>query len=302
MAKLKDRFTEDEINILKNKLRYKKQNAKSRDIECTLDMLDMYMLGTKLLGRGICDYTGMPFCKDAGGNDPRYPTIERIDDTKGYVRGNVCVVMQRANQLKDRLVDKMMAVVTSEPFDREVVKALIINMSKAHMENLKALYIPPIEEINEEKEMPVDTSVDTSVKFGVVDNGEILIGKEHLHKQAPAAEETSAPVEEEKQKLPEDVAVALAYANYCKTFSEVGMNVSVTYAQFKAKYTRNTCAMSGEKITGEPKAILILDLKIGFAKDNFIIVSKEMEKAMTQLMIQTGMSLPKITAMLNKVV
>ncbi len=84
--------------------------------------------------------------------------------------------------------------------------------------------------------------------------------------------------------------------------SDVGMNVSVTYAQFKAKYVRNTCSMTGEKLTGEPKSILILDLKLGFAKDNFIIVSKKMETAMTQLMIQTGLSLPKITAMLNKVV
>ena len=110
------------------------------------------------------------------------------------------------------------------------------------------------------------------------------------------------PVVEEKQKLPDDVAVALAYANYCKTFSDAGMNVSVTYAQFKAKYIRNTCALTGEKLSGEPKSILIMDLKIGFAKDNFVIVSKKMETAMTQLIIQTGMSLPKVAAMLNKVV
>lgn len=296
MTKLKDRFTEDEINILRNKLKYKRQNAKSRGIECTLDMLDMYMLGSKLLGHGICDYTGMPFCKDAGGTDPRYPTIERIDDKKGYIRGNVCVVMQRANQLKDRLVDKMMAVVTSEPFDREVVKALIINMSKAHMEKLKALYIPPTEE---EQEMDMKKHMAEVEDNHNTDYKELA--EQHFHKQPPASEETTAPVEE-KQKLPDDVAVALAYANYCKTFADVGMKVSVTYAQFKAKYVRNTCAMTGEKLSEEPKAILIMDLQVGFAKDNFIIVSKKMETAMTQLMIQTGMSLPKITAMLNKVV
>ena len=80
------------------------------------------------------------------------------------------------------------------------------------------------------------------------------------------------------------------------------MSVSVTYSQFKARYIRNTCALSSEKLTEEPKSILILDLNIGFAKDNFIIVSKKMETAMTQLMIQTGLSLPKVAAMLNKVV
>lgn len=133
---------------------------------------------------------------------------------------------------------------------------------------------------------------------GAMDN--VSVDNEHVHTQEPVAEETSAP--KETQKLPDDVAVALAYANYCKTFFDAGMNVSVTYAQFKAKYVRNTCALTGEKLSGEPKSILIMDLKIGFAKDNFVIVSKKMETAMTQLIIQTGMSLPKVAAMLNKVV
>lgn len=133
---------------------------------------------------------------------------------------------------------------------------------------------------------------------GAMDN--VSVDNEHVHTQESVAEETSAP--KEAQKLPDDVAVALAYANYCKTFSDAGMNVSVTYAQFKAKYVRNTCALTGEKLSGEPKSILIMDLKIGFAKDNFVIVSKKMETAMTQLIIQTGMSLPKVAAMLNKVV
>lgn len=120
------------------------------------------------------------------------------------------------------------------------------------------------------------------------------------HDKAPVEVEAE-PKEAISVALPEDVAVALAYANYCNTFANVGMKVSVTYAQFKAKYIRSTCAMTGEKLTGEPKSILILDLDVGFAKDNFIIVSKKMETAMTQLMIQTGLSLPKVAAMLNKV-
>jgi len=301
MFDVKKKFTASEIKSLEERYRKKVERTKKRGLEFSLTLDDWFMMGEKLLGIGKCDYTNMDFSMRSvhGEKDPLYPTVERINDKKGYVRGNVCVVLQRANELKDCLVDKKTAITIIEPLDREIVQAMMLNMSKEHMEQLKLKYIP-----QEEKEMPVDTSV-------VVDKVEISeertassareFAEQHFHKQEPVAEETTAPVEE-KQKLPDDVAVALAYANYCKTFSDAGMNVSVTYAQFKAKYIRNTCSLTGEKLSGEPKAILIMDLKVGFAKDNFIIVSKKMETALTQLIIQTEMSLPKITAMLNKVV
>lgn len=305
----KKEFSTGEINRLTERMKRKKQDAEKRGISFTLDLNDWLMMGKKLLGMGDCDYTNMPFhMGTAAKYTPRYPTVERIDDKKGYVRGNVCVVMRRANELKDCLVDKKTAITIIEPLDREIVQAMMLNMSKDHMEMLKTKYIP-----QEEKEMPVDTS-EVVEKPVVAESfsrypepkertasSAMELAEEHFHKQPPMAEETTAPVEE-KQKLPDDVAVALAYANYCKTFSDAGMNVSVTYAQFKAKYIRNTCSMTGEKLSSEPKAILIMDMKIGFAKDNFVIVSKKMETAMTQLIIQTGMSLPKVAAMLNKVV
>ena len=287
----KKEFSTGEINSLTERMKRKRQNAEKRGISFTLDLNDWLMMGKKLLGMGNCDYTNLPFHMGTVATyNPRYPTVERIDDKKGYVRGNVCVVMRRANELKDCLVDKKTAITIIEPLDREIVQAMMLNMSKDHMEMLKTKYIP-----QQENEM---IAIEEKLSQAA---------EQHMHK-AEVTEEVTKAVEDavekapEPAKLPDDVAVALAYANYCKTFSDVGMNVSVTYAQFKAKYVRNTCSMTGEKLAGEPKSILILDLKVGFAKDNFIIVSKKMETAMTQLMIQTGLSLPKITAMLNKVV
>ncbi|WAK43707.1 hypothetical protein [Cronobacter phage EspYZU12] len=291
MIDWKKEFTQSEMKNLEERYHTKVERTKKRGIEFSLTLDDWFMMGKKLLGMGTCDYTNMPFhMGTVAGYNPKYPSVERIDDKKGYVRGNVCVVMRRANELKDCLVDKKTAITIIEPLDREIVQAMMLNMSKDHMEMLKTKYIP-----QQENEM-------IAIEEKLSQEAE-----KHMHKGEVTEEVTSA-VEEvvekapEPAKLPDDVAVALAYANYCKTFSDVGMNVSVTYAQFKAKYVRNTCSMTGEKLSGEPKSILILDLKVGFAKDNFIIVSKKMETAMTQLMIQTGLSLPKITAMLNKVV
>lgn len=303
MFDVKKKFTNSEIKSLEERYYKKVERTKKRGLEFSLTLDDWFMMGEKLLGIGPCDYTNMNFSTRSvhGEKDPLYPTVERIDDKKGYVRGNVCVVLQRANELKDRLVDKKTAITIIDPLDREIVQAMILNMSKDHLEKLKTKYIP-----QQETKMDMKEHMAKVEKNHNTDYKELA---EHEHKQPHAAEETTAPVEVEAEPkeaisvaLPEDVAVALAYANYCNTFANVGMKVSVTYAQFKAKYIRSTCAMTGEKLTGEPKSILILDLNIGFAKDNFIIVSKKMETAMTQLMIQTGLSLPKVTAMLNKVV
>ena len=303
MFDVKKKFTNSEIKSLEERYHKKVERTKKRGLEFSLTLDDWFMMGEKLLGIGPCDYTNMNFSTRSvhGEKDPLYPTVERIDDKKGYVRGNVCVVLQRANELKDRLVDKKTAITIIDPLDREIVQAMMLNMSKDHLEKLKTKYIPQQETKMDMKEHMAEVEKNHNTDYKEL--------AEHEHKKPHAAEETTAPVEVEAEPkeaisvaLPEDVAVALAYANYCNTFANVGMKVSVTYAQFKAKYIRSTCAMTGEKLTGEPKSILILDLNIGFAKDNFIIVSKKMETAMTQLMIQTGLSLPKVTAMLNKVV
>ncbi|ALM02609.1 HNH endonuclease [Klebsiella phage vB_KpnM_KB57] len=295
MFDIKKKFTNSEIKSLEERYHKKVERTKKRGLEFSLTLDDWFMMGEKLLGIGPCDYTNMNFSTRSvhGEKDPLYPTVERIDDKKGYVRGNVCVVLQRANELKDRLVDKKTAITIIDPLDREIVQAMILNMSKDHLEKLKTKYIP-----QQETKMDMKEHMAKVEKNHNTDYKELA---EHEHKQPHAAEETTAPVEVEAEPkeaisvaLPEDVAVALAYANYCNTFANVGMKVSVTYAQFKAKYIRSTCAMTGEKLTGEPKSILILDLNIGFAKDNFIIVSKKMETAMTQLMIQTGLSYLKL--------
>lgn len=42
----------------------------------------------------------------------RRPTVDRIDNSKGYVKGNVVIVSQRANQLKnDSTLDELRAII-----------------------------------------------------------------------------------------------------------------------------------------------------------------------------------------------
>ena len=144
MFDIKKKFTNSEIKSLEERYHKKVERTKKRGLEFSLTLDDWFMMGEKLLGIGPCDYTNMNFSTRSvhGEKDPLYPTVERIDDKKGYVRGNVCVVLQRANELKDRLVDKKTAITIIDPLDREIVQAMILNMSKDHLEKLKTKYIP----------------------------------------------------------------------------------------------------------------------------------------------------------------
>lgn len=57
----------------------------------------------KLLNQKVCYYTGVEFDSD---DDPlNVKTFERIDDSKGYVHGNVVAVTLRANRIKNMLIE-----------------------------------------------------------------------------------------------------------------------------------------------------------------------------------------------------
>ena len=54
------------------------------------------------LEAGVCAATGIEFVFEAGkGTNPYSPTIDRIDNSRGYVRGNVQVVIHMYNACKN---------------------------------------------------------------------------------------------------------------------------------------------------------------------------------------------------------
>lgn len=76
------------------------KSANSRGLEFNLTDANV----RKLLSTKECYYTGVAFNE---GDDPlNIRTFERVDDTKGYVQGNVVVVTLRANRIKNLLVEQ----------------------------------------------------------------------------------------------------------------------------------------------------------------------------------------------------
>src|SRR3990167_3712213 len=82
-----------------------RNRAKERGIEFDLTYADVVI-------PPLCPVFGVPFELDfETGRMSRYaPSLDRIDNTKGYVRGNIIVVSLRANQIKnDATVDEIQA-------------------------------------------------------------------------------------------------------------------------------------------------------------------------------------------------
>ncbi len=47
-----------------------------------------------------CPVLGISLCWSDDGRADNTPSLDRIDNTKGYIRGNVAVISWKANQLK----------------------------------------------------------------------------------------------------------------------------------------------------------------------------------------------------------
>lgn len=82
-------------------LTWKAENAKKRGIEFDLSFQSM----KNLMGAEHCFYTGIKLTKSTGKEAELRlsdATIDRIDGSKGYIKGNVVACCHAANQMKNQ--------------------------------------------------------------------------------------------------------------------------------------------------------------------------------------------------------
>ena len=85
-----------------DKLRRKADNARERGIVFEMTFQSM----KNILSAKKCYYTGLPLTRTRHAQFPVRAsdlTIDRIDSTKGYVKGNVVACSHAANQLKSQV-------------------------------------------------------------------------------------------------------------------------------------------------------------------------------------------------------
>lgn len=70
-----------------------KTNAKARGVPFDLDISDIVI-------PEYCPALGIKLSFESGRLNPNRATIDRMDNSKGYVKGNVAIISWRANMLK----------------------------------------------------------------------------------------------------------------------------------------------------------------------------------------------------------
>lgn len=80
----------------------KKEDLLVSDILTLKDIKDQW-----IKQRGRCAYTGIPMCHASSQKQPHQGSLDRIDSSKGYVRGNIQFVALSINLAKIDFSDKV---------------------------------------------------------------------------------------------------------------------------------------------------------------------------------------------------
>ena len=99
------RVAYDKAHIPQTLIRAARARAKQRGLRFNLTVKDILPLPK------TCPVLGLPLTVGIGRWKPVSYTIDRVDNSQGYIRGNVIVVSRRANTLKgDASLAEMMAL------------------------------------------------------------------------------------------------------------------------------------------------------------------------------------------------
>lgn len=294
--KLEDKYSTSECKKLRDRMKRKERNAIDRGIEYDLTEDDWYMFGEKLLGMGFCDYTGDPFTMIS--TSGRYPTLERIDQKKGYVRGNIAIVAQRANKMKDFFVDRTFAkleednIVSLRRRDGIWLAPLFVSTQHEKLEELKLKYIPKGEDMTQQ-------AAEVEEKIVLVEAQAALAEPEATEAPVEAVEKIE-PKATQSPELPPDVRLAAAYGRWAKAYSGIGLEFKLSFAQFKAAYAVKLCAFTREKIPEADKVMLLLDRSKPVEAGNVVVTTERFAAALNTVLDLTGGSVSTLAKAVKK--
>jgi hypothetical protein len=80
-------------NREKNLFQLARHRAKLKGIEFNIEISDIVI-------PEICPILGLPLKKIIDGNRDLSPSIDRIDNSKGYIKGNIQIISFKANTMK----------------------------------------------------------------------------------------------------------------------------------------------------------------------------------------------------------
>ena len=115
-------LTEEELAILREKSRLRMNESRDKDPARHMvnwarkrakdKGLEFSITHEDILIPEICPVLGIPLFRVGGVKTANSPSLDRIDNSKGYIPGNVMVISYRANQLKnDASIEELLLIV-----------------------------------------------------------------------------------------------------------------------------------------------------------------------------------------------
>lgn len=294
---------------LKQKYENKLKNAKSRGIEFKLSEQEFIKLCLFLKENRRCAYTNQQFVFTAvatGKPKPNYPTLERIDNTKGYEIGNVIWVTYNANFIKSKYEDKLSNNISFTKSEFKVVEQILSSQEKVK-EQLKNIY----QFINGDNIVTAKSKEE--VKISEPNLQAKPVSKAHPHSGQEEENNNSeskvnysnVKIETTLYKVNDDVNLAAMYAEFaghCKDF----VDFLLSFNEYKRLMQKKQCQLTCIKFDEEHKRslfvidktkpinvknLLVVDLELRHNLDHFIGKMKIDQKALKRVFSNLGQNL-----------
>lgn len=277
------------VEGLKQKYENKKKNACSRGIDFSLTEYEFIKLCLFLKENKQCAYTDKTFIFKSTTNGqpkPNYPTLERVDNSIGYVLGNVIWVTYHSNFLKSKWEDSLCSQITFSKDEFKTVQQILGSKDKVE-EQLNNIY----------KFVKGEATVTTETK----EKSEIFSSKDENNNSDCQVKNAITEVESKMYKINTDVELAQTYSNFA-THCREHVDFLLSFNEYKKLMSRKQCQLSCIKFDEEHKKslfvidktkavdvknLLVVDLKLRHQLDTFIgkmkMSNKELKKVFRNL-------------------
>lgn len=277
------------IEGLKQKYENKKKNACSRGIDFSLTEYEFIKLCLFLKENRQCAYTNETFVFKSTTNGqpkPNYPTLERVDNSVGYVLGNVIWVTYNSNFLKSKWEDSLCGQLTFSKEEFKTVQQILSSRDKVE-EQLNNIY----------QFVKGETTVTTESK----EKNEILSSKYENNNSDCATKDAITEIEHAPYQINGDVELAQMYAQFAEHCRH-HVDFLLSFNEYKKLMSRKQCQLSMQKFDEEHKKslfvidktkpidiknLLVVDLKLRHQLDTFIgkmkMNNKELKKVLSNL-------------------
>lgn len=281
------------IEGLKQKYENKKKNAKSRNIDFSLTEDEFIKLCLFLRENKHCAYTGEKFVFTSTTNGqpkPNYPTLERVDNSVGYVLGNVIWVTYHSNFIKSKWEDNLYSQLVFSRAEFKTVQQILSSKDKV-AEQLNKIY----------QFVKGEATVTTESK----ERNEILSSKYENNNSDCQVKNAITEIEPKIYEVNSDVELAQTYSTFA-THCREHVDFLLSFNEYKKLMSRKQCQLSMQKFDEEHKKslfvidktkavdvknLLVVDLKLRHQLDTFIGKMKMDQKVLKRVFSNLSSSL-----------